>query len=184
MKNRTAKLTFAACLLCAVVFWVLTIGPTSITLADVQNSLNSKTWVLIKYNQGTEEWSNLQTRQSFHTYKDKLNFYAGKRDHVEGIWRYYHSNWGEQIHEEPFTPRPYPQTPWEYAVGGWDDRGPGFAATITERFKDSIDGEEVIRFDSYDVGPLGLRAMVQQVWANPETRLPVRIRKRQELVTC
>jgi hypothetical protein len=163
--------------LAVTIFWILTIGTTSITLADVQKSLHSKIWVLIQYNDGTEQWSNLQTKQSFYTYENKNNFYAGKRDHVEGLWRCYHSNWGEQIHEKPFTPRPYPQTPWEYAVGDWDDRGSRFITMATEQFRDSINGEEVIRFDSYNVGPLGLRAMVQQVWANPETRLPIRIRK-------
>jgi hypothetical protein len=150
----------------------------SITLADVHKSIESKTWVLISYEDGMKEWANLTERLSFLTYKNDLNFYAGMRDHVNGIWRAYHSNWGQQIHEESFTVRPYPQTPWEYAVGDWDDRGVGqFSNKTIEKSTELIDGRKVVRFDTYNVGPLDIRSLAQQVWADPETRLPVRIRK-------
>jgi hypothetical protein len=100
------------------------------------------------------------------------------RDHVNGIWRAYHSNWGQQIHEESFTVRPYPQTPWEYAVGDWDNRGISpFSNKIIEKSTDTIDDRKVVRFDTYNIGPLGIRSLAQQVWADPETRLPIRIRK-------
>lgn len=170
----------AACLLIGAFLWFSIAGPTAITLADVQKSLDSKIWVFIRYEDGAEEWANLQERRSFYTRQDEDggNFYTGMRDHVYGIWRYYHSNHGEQIHEKTFTPRPYPQTPWEYAVGHWDDYGFGqFANKTVEKSADTIDGRQVVRFDTYNVGPLGLRSLAQQVWADPGSRLPVRIRK-------
>jgi len=171
-------LGLAACLIIGAWLWLSTAGPITITLADVQKSIDLKTWVLIRYDDGAQRWSNLREQRSFYTCPEaeNQNFYAGMRDHVNGIWRYYHTNWGRQIHEQPFTPRPYPQTPWEYAVGDWDDRGLQLAPQTVERLTDSIDGSQVVRFDTYSVGPLGLRALAQQVWADPETRLPVRIR--------
>jgi len=170
----------AACLLVGAFLWFCLAGPANITLADVQKSIDSKPWVLIRYDDGSQEWANLRERRSFSTHADPdgRNFYAGMRDHVQGIWRFYHSNWGRQIHEQTFAPRPYPQTPWEYAVGDWDDYGKiQFSSTSVEKFSDTIKGRQVVRFDTYDVGPLGLRVLAQQVWADPETRLPVRIRK-------
>jgi len=174
-------LGLAACLAVGVCLWLCLAGPTNITLAEVQRSIDSKPWVLIRYEDGTREWANLRERLCFVTYANSHNFYAGMRDHVNGIWRAYHSNWGQQIHEERFTPRPYPQTPWEYATGDWDDRGVvGSARTTVEKSSDTIDGREVVRFDTYDEGPLELRVLAQQVWADPQTRLPVRIRKYRE----
>jgi len=173
-------LGLAACLLIGAFLWFLIAWPTNVTLADVHRSIESKTWVLISYEDGKKEWANLPERQCFVTYKTEspYNFYAGMRDHVNGIWRAYHSNWGEQIHEETFTVRPYPQTPWEYAVGDWDDRGKSeITHTIVEKENDTIDDRHVARFDTYSIGPLELRVLTQQVWADPETRLPMRIRK-------
>jgi hypothetical protein len=174
----TSSLGLAACLLIGAFLWFAIAWPTSITLADVHKSIESKTWVLISYDDGAQEWANLRERQCFVTYKNDLNFYVGMRDHVAGIWRAYHSNWGEQIHEETFDVRPYPQTPWEYAIGDWDDRGQSkFTHTIIEKVNDTIDKRQVVRFDTYSIGPLELRVLTQQVWADPQTRLPVRIRK-------
>jgi hypothetical protein len=175
-------LGLAACVLVGVALWFCLAGPETITLADVQKSIDSKPWVLVRYDDGSQEWANLRERLSFMTGADAdgRNFYALMRDHAKGLWRGYHSNWGQQIHEEPFTPRPYPQTPWDYAVGGWDDRGVLLSPpspTAVEKAADTIDGKQVLRFDTYDLGPCGLRALAQQVWADPETRLPVRIRK-------
>jgi hypothetical protein len=173
-------LGLAACLLIGAFLWFLIAGPTSITLADVKRAIDLKSWIFIQYEDGAKRWANLGERRSFYTRKDADggNFYVGMRDHVNGIWRYYHSNWGEQIHEETFTTRPYPQTPWEYAVGDWDDRGIGqFAHKTVEKSTDTIDDRQVVRFDTYNVGPLGLRSLAQQVWADPETRLPIQIRK-------
>jgi len=176
----TSGIGLAACLLIGIGLLFALLGPTPLTLADVQKSIDSRPWVLVRYEDGTKEWANLQARCSFYTRQDADggNFYAGMRDHVNGIWRYYHSNWGRQIHEQEFTPRPYPQTPWEYAVGDWDNRGArGSSRKTIEKSPDTIDGREVVRFDTYDMGPLDLRCLAQQVWADPETRLPLRIRK-------
>lgn len=171
-------LGLAACLLIGAFLWFSIAWPTSITLADVHRSIESKTWVLVSYEDGMKEWANLSERQCFVTYNRNQNFYVGMRDHINGIWRYYHSNWGQQIHEQSFTTRPYPQTPWEYAVGDWDDRGIGqFANKTVEKSTDTIEGRKVVRFDTYNVGPLSIRSMAQQVWADPETRLPIRIRR-------
>ena len=171
-------LGLAACLLIGMLLWFSITWPTSITLADVEKSIDSQKWVHISYEDGTKEWANLDEKLCFYTYKNPHNFYVGMRDHVNGIWRAYHSNWGQQIHEETFSVRPYPQTPWEYAVGDWDDRGISqFSNKTIEKSTDTIDGRKVVRFDTYNVGPLGIRSLAQQVWANPETRLPIRIRK-------
>ncbi len=170
----------AACLLIGACLWFSIAGPMSITLADVEKSIDSKTWVLIEYDDGAREWANLPERRSFYTSQDTdgSNFYTGMRDHVQGVWRYYHSNWGRQVHEKPFTPRPYPQTPWEYAVDGWDNQGVMQSPRVmVEKFPDTIDDRQVVRFDTYNIGPLEIRCLVRQVWADPETRLPIRIRK-------
>jgi hypothetical protein len=170
----------AACLLIGIGLLFFILVSTPLTLADVQKSIDSKTWVLVRYEDGAEEWANLPDRRSFFTRRDAdgLNFYAGMRDHANGVWRYYHSNWGQQVHEARFAPRPYPQTPWEYAVGDWDDRGAReFARTTVEKCADTIGDRQVVRFDTYDLGPSSLRCLAQQVWGDPETRLPLRIRK-------
>ncbi|MBN1360636.1 MAG: hypothetical protein JW993_08590 [Sedimentisphaerales bacterium] len=173
-------LGLAACLLIGAYLLLFAGGSASITLADVQGAIDSKPWVLIQYEDGAEQWANLRDRRSFRKRQDAdgRNFYVGMRDHVAGIRRFYHSNWGQQIHQEAFTPKPYPQTPWEYAVGDWDDLGKELLSpTTVERNADTIDDRQVVRFDTYDMGPLGLRTLAQQVWADPETRLPLRIRK-------
>ncbi len=170
----------AACLLIGAYLLLLAGGPASITLADVQEAVDAKPWVLIQYEDGMEQWADLRGRRSFLKRQDADggNFHVAMRDHAAGISRHYHSNWGRQIHEETFTPKPYPQTPWEYAVGDWEDwRANLYGHTSAEKVADTIEDRQVVRFDTYDVGPLGLRALAQQVWADPETRLPLRIRK-------
>ncbi len=170
----------AACLLIGVYLLLSVAGPASLTLADVQASIDSKPWVLIQYEDGMEQWANLRDRHSFLKSQDADggNFHVAMRDHVAGISRHYHTNWGQQIHEETFAPRPYPQTPWEYAVGDWDDwKANPIGHTSVEKITDTIEDRHVVRFDTYDVGPLGLRTLAQQVWADPETRLPLRITK-------
>ncbi len=115
----------AACLLISLCLWFFMTLPSTVTLAEVQEAVKARTWIHIAYDDGDQEWANLRERRSYFTSKplDDGNFYAGTRDHVNGVWRYYHRNWGEQIHEKPFTPLAYPQSPWEYAVGDWDNRG-------------------------------------------------------------
>jgi hypothetical protein len=170
----------AACLLIGAFLWLTLFSSESLTLADVQKSIESKIWILISYDDNKQEWVNLQKRLCFVTYKEEnpYNFYVGMRDHTKGIWLAYHSNWGQQIHEDSFEVRPYPVSPWEYAVGGWDDTGRSrFPHTIVEKASDIVDGKSVVRFDTYNVGPLDLRVLIEQVWADPETRLPVRIRQ-------
>lgn len=173
-----ASFRIAACFLIGAMLWLALPNTESLSYADVQKAVATKPWVLIRYDDGAEEWINLSERRSFYTYKDKLNFYVGMRDHRQGLWRAYHSNWGEQIHEEKFTIHPYPLTPWEYAVGGWNSYGPSRSPqTEVEEHPDSIGERQVIRFDTYDLGPLGLRVLARNVWADPQTQLPVRIRK-------
>jgi len=170
--------SMAACLLVGMSLWFFLTGPESLTYADVQRSLDNKPWVLIRYDSGAQEWVNLSEQQSFYTYQNANNFYVGMRNHTQGLYRAYHSNWGEQIHEESFTPITYPQTPWEYAVGGWASSGPSRVEhSMVKRSSDVIDDRKVIRFDTYNLGPLDLRVLARTVWADPETRLPVRICK-------
>lgn len=168
----------AACLVVGIGIWCVLTAPESLTYADVQRSLDDKPWVMIRYDSGAQEWINLRERRNFYMYPDDRNFNVGMRDHTQGLWRVYHSNWGRQIHEESFTPHTYPQTPWEYAVGGWDSRGPSrVERSVVERSPDTINGRKVIRFDTHDLGPSDLRVLARTVWADPQTRLPVRIRK-------
>jgi hypothetical protein len=172
----------AACLLIGIFLWLVIFGSAGVTLADVQKSIENKTWILITHHgkDQNKEWINLKDRKYFSSrqQKDPYLFHVTMRDHVKGIWLSYHSNWGEQIHEETFAVRPYPQTPWEYAVGGWEDRGQSESThKAVEKVSDKIDGKPVVRFDTYSVGPLDLRVLIEQVWADPETRLPIRIRQ-------
>ena len=60
----------AACLLIGVFLWLVIFGSAGVTLADVQKSIENKTWILISYDEdGMKEWANLKKRQSFLTYK-------------------------------------------------------------------------------------------------------------------
>ena len=183
MKSKITKFTAAAVIMIAVFLGLNIIGGlemTSITLADVQKSIESKTWILIQFEDGKQEWHNLNEKKSFYAGVDKngSNFYRMMHDNVNGIKRSYHSNWGYQIHEQPVTPGPFPQTPWEYVTSGWDNEGAGKSISQTiEKSTDTIDARQVIRFDTYNIGPLGIRVLAQQVWADPETRLPIRIRE-------
>ncbi len=173
-------ISVAACLLVSLCVWFLMTTSSPVTLADVKGTINTKPWIHLQYDDGAKEWANLKERRSFYTCSetDDRDFYAGMRDHTEGVWRYYHSNWGQQIHEKPFVPRTYPQTAWEYAVGDWDNRGPVTSQRKTiETFTDALNGQDLVRFDTYDVGPAGLRSLVHQVWVDPETHLPIRIHK-------
>ena len=140
MKSKIPRFgAVAAGLLIGLFLWFLIAAPTNITLADVQKSINSKTWILIEYEDGRKEWYNLNEKKSFSASVDKNggNYCRSMRDHVNGLQRTYHSNWGYQIHEFSFTPKPFPQTPWEYVLSGWDDKGVGKSIPETvEKFSD------------------------------------------------
>lgn len=43
-----------------------------------------------------------------------------------------------------------------------------------------VGGRELVRFDSFVVDGLGERTRTAQLWADPETRLPVRLRERRD----
>ena len=50
-----------------------------------------------------------------------------------------------------------------------------------ERHEEMLDGRKLIRFDWYFTDAVGQRRLVQQLWADPQTRLPVQSREVLEL---
>gem|GEM_PF-702531 len=175
-----ASAAVALAAVASFVGYVALVSRSALTMAEVMAAVNEQPWVHIKYDNGREEWASL---------RDDLCYYKSEHgrvvflDCVRGIRQAYSPEYSEgYISEDGITPFSLGRTPWEFAVGHFEGATKGLSRySDAERHPDTVDGKKAVRFDVYYKDPLGGRLLTTQVWVDPESRLPVRIRKRLQL---
>lgn len=174
----------ASAALAALVFLTVILWPSPLTLAQVREAVESVDWIHVRFDNGTERWISLThgiraeiTPDSvFDYYDDDVRF----TDYIAGVDYHYHGR-GEVIYVRDASKLALPTTAWEAIVGHVermaDDSEEGGRWRV-ERYTEIIDGRTLVRFDEHHVDVLDQSLLVRQIWADPGTRLPVKIRRR------
>jgi len=184
MKKNITKLAAAAVIIIAVLIGVNHFGGSidvaSIAWADVQTAFIDQPWVHVKYDNGREEWHNLHEGKVF--YKDENNNGLCRvKDMVSETSHMYFTGFDHIIEHTSKSTRKkdkafhwQPLTTWEAIV---DNLGHHNHSDVEKHF-DIINGKEFILFDRYFTDAFDKRVLIQQLWADQTTHLPVRIRKK------
>ncbi len=149
-----------------------------------QAAVVQQRWVHIRHDAGQikEQWINLQTGESYSTLFDGDAVYFNDQTNVR-LW--YEKN-GDVIDQDAgiiyiggSPPLWKPQTAWEqfvapFAQAAAATQPAGSSAPSVIRAADTLDGMSVIRFDGYSTDSLGQRFLLEQLWTDPRTHLPVR----------
>jgi hypothetical protein len=180
----------AACLLIGVGVWLasLVLVP-SVTLAQVESAIANQKWMHVKYDNGREAWTLLGEGKSYYRDTDGRAVFLDMPNNRKLHY------WPDSgcIHESTLymrgsTPPPWkPETPLEI-IGISMDLPEGEAPDdqkqqrwYSERHNETVDGRRLVRFDKYARDALGEHLLKRQVWVDPQTHLPVRIRARLQL---
>jgi hypothetical protein len=181
MKNRITKLAAAAVIIIAVLVAVHKIGDSSLAWADVQAAFMEQPWVHLKYDNGAERWYDLQTGHHYYRDWDGRCVFVDRALNVRQV---YYALRGEHISED--RPAVYkddvippwdPKTAWETIVEHWEKMAENGrnAHWEVERNMERIDGKRLVRFDCFYKDAVGRLLLIKKIWADPRTRLPVRI---------
>ena len=178
----------AAALLVAAGLLIVFLGPgASLSLAAVEAATIKKPWIHVQYDGGPirEEWVSLQSGKVFCKKTDgellmldfatNVRLQYAKRDNV--IYQDVPT-----IYPNGEAPAWKPRSAWEYVIGRYDQaslqpRKPD-APRRVERAEETVDGTKLIRFDMYYRDAAGRELLLEQLWADTGTRLPVRSRRR------
>lgn len=163
-----------------------------LTLADVQAAVERQAWAHIRYDAGQlkETWINLRTGEAYTTRFDgNVVYFNDKTNTRLEYWKdsgVIRQDAPIQYARDKASRPPTPQTAWEHIISPLED-----AATQAQRAKsavptvvsthDTLGGKPVIRFDTYTNDALEHRFLYSQLWADPRSRLPVRVRTRLQL---
>lgn len=170
-------------------FLLFSSGPAvGLTLADLQAAVERQAWAHVRFDAGQfqESWTNLQTGEAYTTRTDGSIVYVNEQTNT----RLWYSTTDRTIRQD--APRRFapgevppiraPQTAWEKIVAPLEQAenaaNPADAPPTVVSARDTLDGKPVVRFDRYGLDSLGNRMLFAQLWADPSTRLPVRIRTR------
>jgi hypothetical protein len=194
MKSPITKLATAAVIIITV-FIVInqfngSIDVTSVAWADVREAFLAQPWVHLKYDNGTESWYNLKTGDHCHKqwYRSGNSFVYIKR--TDNLRQRYTPEHGQHITEskpaiykDNIIPAYEPKTAWEAIVGhlGIVSENVKAGDWEFERNIEQVDGTQLVRFDRYYNDAAGRRLLIKQIWADPETRLPVKVWERLRL---
>jgi hypothetical protein len=166
----------------AIVFFLS--GSVSLSLADVQKAFEGQRWVHIHFDVGEikDRWTDLQTGESYMTGSDGDVVYLNERTNTR-LWYWKHSGIIDQHEPTRYPageapPSWKPQTAWDQLVAplaqvasATQPAGGSLASVVAIR--DVLNGKPAIRFDSYGTDAIGTRFMYSQLWADPQTHLPV-----------
>jgi hypothetical protein len=147
----------------------------SLTLAQVAAEFQKQSWVHVTYDNGREEWTNLVDGRFF------LKDYDGRAVYTEasGLRLAYWPGSTYISKDKWFVgdkvPTRTPTTAWNEYVTSYAVPT-GTKESGTEEHDDNLDGKKVVRFDSHFVDALGRKILVKQIWADPSTRLPIKVR--------
>lgn len=188
MRTRTGKLAAAAVLVVGLLITIQQLGGSSgaasVAWGDVREAFLQQLWMHVKYDNGEETWSNLQTGDSYFKQWDGRCVAV---DYARNLRQVYDSRGGRQIFEDRpviyrdgVIPPWKPETAWESAIGPWEamaEHG-GAGDWEVERHTDQTNRVTSIRFDCYFNDSAGRRLLIRQIWADPQTRLPLTIWER------
>lgn len=173
----------------AIVFFLS--GSVSLSLADVQKAFEGQRWVHIHYDTGgiKDDWTDLQTGETYLTRDDGDAVYLNDRTNTR-LWYWKRSGMIEQ--DQPTIYRPGTKPPAWTPKSAWGDLVAPlarFAATQPAHgspppvvaVKDVLNGKPAIRFDVYMTDGTGARFIYSQLWADPQSHLPLRRRERLQL---
>lgn len=159
------------------------IDGTGVVIADVQSAFLAQSWVHLQYDNDTESWYNLKMGDHCHKqlYPWGDSFvYINRTDNLRQRYTPAH---GQHIREDRPTiykdniiPPYEPKTAWERIVEQIAEQGGKYHQVQTET--DTLDGKTVIRFDIYYIDAMDERLLTKQLWADPLTKLPIKIRKK------
>ena len=191
MKSPITKLAAAAVIVITVMIVIQQFGvpidATSVAWGDVREAFLAQTLVHLKYNNDTELWYDLKEGKRYYKDWDGRCVFI---DRVLNIRQVYHSVRGEHISEDRpaiypngVIPPWEPKTAWEAIVGHLETMPENVSVGHWEFEKsiEQVDGKRLVRFDRYYNDAVGRRLLIKQIWADPETRLPVKVWERLQL---
>jgi hypothetical protein len=194
MKSRTTKLAATAAIIITALIAINKFGVhidvTNVVWADVQEAFLAQSWVHLKYNNGTESWYNLKTGDHCHkqTYSWGDSFvYINRTDNLRQRYTPEHGQHITEnrptIYKDNIIPAYEPKTAWEAIVGHLEKMSENVRADDWEfeRSVEQVDGSRLVRFDRYYNDAAGRRLVIKQIWADPHTRLPVKVWERLSL---
>jgi len=191
MKSRTTQLATAAMIVIALLIITRQFGGsidgTTVVWGDVRDAFLDRPWVHLKYDNDAEQWYDLKTGDHF--FKD----WDGRCvaiDHAANLRKTYNPVYGKHINENrpvvypnDVIPPWEPKTAWEAIVGPWEHMAQqgGSGHWEVETAAEETEGQPRVRFDCYFNDAAGRRLLISQIWADPQTRLPMTIWKRLSL---
>jgi len=188
IKSPIIKLAVAAAIIIAVLVGIHrfdgSIDGAGVAWADVQKAFLAQSLVHLKYDNGAERWYDLQTGHHYYRDWDGRCVFV---DRALNIRQVYYALRGERISEDRPTiykdgviPPWDPKTAWEAIVEHWEEIAENERSGHweVERNMERIDGKRLVRFDCYYDDAIGRRLLIKEIWADPETRLPVKVRER------
>jgi len=190
MKSPITKLAAAAVIVIGAFLAIQHFGGSmdgaSAAWADVRAAFLAQSWVHLKYDSGREQWISLEDGKFYYKNEDGRKVFV---DRVSNIRLIYSPDLGEHISQNRpavylggVIPPWQPKTAWEIVVGNLEEMtGQVVRDTEVQKEIERLDNMELVRFDVYHYDAIGRRLLVRQLWANPETRLPVRIWERLQL---
>jgi hypothetical protein len=148
--------------------------------ADVQTAFLGQHWVHVAYDNGSERWYDLLTgNRAFKDWDGRCVYI----EHGRNLRWVYEPSRGASIsedrpviYEDDVIPQWEPQSAWE-AIVGYLEKAPPAGIGRHQKVKREIE-PGLVRFDTYYTDAIERRLLIEQVWADPQSRLPVRIRKR------
>lgn len=163
----------------ALLLLFLQLQKPPLTMAQVMETFEQQKWVHVRYDDGDESWICLEDGRQFASYGQGA---ADLVDYEKNIHQRYWPILGEYIHEWRAAEKPMPwerKTAWQQVMGTkFEAMNIGRKTPYREVHEEEIDGRVRVRIDQYREDALGRRILTLQVWADPETRLPVRKRER------
>lgn len=209
MKSRITKFA-AVVIIVAALIGIHQFGEpidgASVAFADVREAFLAQSWVHLRYDNGREMWISLKDRRCF-AYIDEQNRFRIIPDDMEeeernrfeyqemgrivfddlalGLRQVYWPLHGNYITETKYEGKSLMtlQTAWEIFVGplkkGTKNGSTGIWGAKQEIVQ--VDEGQLVRFDTFYLDALDRKLLIKQVWADPETRLPVKIRERLQL---
>jgi len=194
MKSPITKVATAAVIVIAVMIVIqqfgVSIDVTNVAWADVQKAFLAQSWVHLKYDNDTESWYNLKNGDHCHkqiySWGDSF-VYINRTDNLRQRYTPEHGQHITEnrpaIYKDNIIPAYEPKTAWEAIVGhlGIISENVKAGDWEFERNIEQVDGKRLVRFDRYYHDAAGRRILIKQIWADPQTRLPVKVWERLSL---
>ena len=188
MKSPITKIAAAAVIIFVAITIITQFGGSidgaGVAFADVRAAFMAQPWVHLQYDNGTESWYNLKTgghcHKQLYSYGDSF-VYINRTDNLRQRYTPEHGQHIREnrpaIYKDNIIPPYEPKTAWDTIVGHWEkiaEQG-GSGYHEVEIKVDTLDDKIAVRFDLYYNDAAGRRLLIKQIWADPQTRLPVKV---------